>query len=136
MKKVIFCAVGICWILTALKLVIAAETPKTPSSVITEQTGRKVYIDPATGQRGAPPTLPALPPAVTNRVSTSSEGLKELPVNAKPGGFKVHLGGRFQSTLTATSTATGSAAVQCAQHTEQSGSTATNSIISSPKTAP
>jgi hypothetical protein len=64
----------------------------------------KIYIDPVTRKRGVPPpgTAPILPSGLTNRVSTSSDGLKETPITTKAGGYKVHVGGRFQAALSVT----------------------------------
>ena len=74
---------------------------KTPGSA---SPGMTIEVDPSTGRilPGTPQTLPPLSPAEQNAVSTSSEGLQELPVVGAAGGTKVNLQGRFQSPLMAT----------------------------------
>jgi hypothetical protein len=68
--------------------------------------GMKAFIDPQTGGfvREPPPgTAPlVLSPAESNALSTSHQGLVEVPSTVPGGGFKVDLQGRFQSPLTAT----------------------------------
>ena len=66
--------------------------------------GMTIEVDPSTGRiiPGTPRTLPPLSPAEQNAVSTSSEGLQEVPVAGPAGGTKVNLQGRFQSPLMAT----------------------------------
>ena len=116
MKKVLMQGAAACFLLIAFHCGLHAENPSpsskqhnSPSPVATE---KKIYVDPVTGQRTAPPAGTVVP-AATNRVSTSSEGLAEVPVTTKPGGFKVHLGGRFQATITATNTASGKLETRC-----------------------
>jgi len=65
--------------------------------------GRRAFVDPKTGnvvsQRpgGAPAAvIPAEAP-----LSTSGEGLREVPGRTRGGGIKLHLQGRFSSTVTA-----------------------------------
>lgn len=79
--------------------------------------GRRVYIDPATGRpsSGPPPIPPgqARRPEVANALSTSSEGLREVPVPLPGGGVMVDLQGRFRSQVTATVQADGTVALNC-----------------------
>ena len=118
MKRVLIrtAAIGI-FLMTSNKLLWAEEAPA-PGVSSSASAAQKIYIDPVTGQKGVPPPM-AIAPAPTNRVGTSSEGLAETPVTTKAGGFKVHLGGRFQATITATNRADGKVGVRCASDTEQ-----------------
>jgi hypothetical protein len=95
----------------------AADSSLQSKSVAAAQpnSAQRIYVDPATGRPSTPPREQAQQPASTNRVSTSSEGLKEVPVTERPGGFKVHLQGRFQSTITASNSPNGKAALHCAE---------------------
>src|SRR5436190_23834583 len=108
MKRMLFCLGTICFLLIIRTNCPAADSPQNPA--------QKIYVDPATGQRSTPPPTQLPTSAATNRLSTSSEGLKEVPVTEKPGGFKVHLGGRFQSTLTASNSPDGKPAVRCVEN--------------------
>lgn len=79
--------------------------------------GRRVYVDPATGRpsSGPPPIPPGLArlPEVANALSTSSEGLREVPVPLPGGGVMVDLQGRFRSLVTATVHADGTVGLNC-----------------------
>src|SRR6185436_7285056 len=110
MKRILLCLASFAVALFSA----SADEVSTRSNTAPAQ---KIYIDPATGRKTAPPPpqLPTLPPAATNRLSTSSQGLKEVPVTEKPGGFKVHLGGRFQSTLTVSNSADGKVTTRCVE---------------------
>jgi len=123
MKKVFMQSAAVCFLLIPLYCLLHAEnlspSSKPNNSSLAVATEKKIYIDPGTGQRTAPPAA-AVAPAATNRVSTSSEGLAELPITTKPGGFKVHLNGRFQATMTATNTASGKAEIRCFTEAEKS----------------
>jgi hypothetical protein len=73
--------------------------------------GQRIYVDPQTGARTAPPkgavaALPANP-----ALSTSHDGLVEEP--AAGGGVTVNLQGRFRSAAEATVGADGTPAVHC-----------------------
>jgi hypothetical protein len=70
-----------------------------------------VHIDPQTGRilaAPAPGTQPLeLSPEIRNSLSTSHEGLKEVPGAEPGGGMKLDLMGRFRSPLLATTDAEG-----------------------------
>jgi hypothetical protein len=78
--------------------------------------GMTVYIDPKTGaflSEPAPGTAPLqLTPQLRNALSTSHEGLVEVPSSVPGGGVKIDLQGRFQSPLTATTDAGGKVTMQ------------------------
>jgi len=109
--------------------VVAADAPARTGGVSgktasdSESSARKIYIDPATGQKTPPPAdqvqPPIVLPGVTSRTSTTSEGLIETPVTEKPGGFKVHLNGKFHANVTVTNCADGKAAAQCVAGPEE-----------------
>lgn len=65
--------------------------------------GMTVYVDPNTGlflREPAPGHVPLkLSPQLQNALSTSHEGLVEVPSSVPGGGIKVDLQGRFQSPL-------------------------------------
>ncbi len=99
-----------------------ASSPSGKAGSILESPGRKIYIDPATGQKAPAPAVAAPSanlPAVTNRTSTSSEGLIETPVTEKAGGFKVHLNGRFHANLTVTNRPDGKVITRCVSGPEE-----------------
>jgi hypothetical protein len=66
--------------------------------------GRKVFVDPITGeivpQPGQRPAMP-LPPQAENAQSTSGDGLRETPGTTRGGGVKINLQGRFRSSAVA-----------------------------------
>ena len=68
--------------------------------------GMRVFIDPQTGGfLSEPPpgaTQPELSPQERNALSTSHQGLVEVPSTVPGGGVGLDLQGRFQSPLTAT----------------------------------
>jgi hypothetical protein len=78
--------------------------------------GMKVYIDPRTGailREPAPGTVPLqVSPADQNALSTSHEGLVEVPSSVPGAGVGLNLQGRFQSPLFATIDANGKVRVQ------------------------
>ena len=65
---------------------------------------QKVSVDPATGQiiPASPQARPVLSPNEQNAISTSGDGLREEPGKTRAGGVKVHLQGRFRSSVVAT----------------------------------
>jgi hypothetical protein len=118
MKRMLFWLGMVCLIARSPAADSSPQSGSNPSSP--QQPAQRIYIDPATGRPGVPPPGQVLQPAITNRFSTSSEGLKEVPVTEKPGGFKVHLGGRFQSTITASNSPNGKTALHCAEDVKPS----------------
>jgi hypothetical protein len=81
-----------------------SATPQpSPPAVAPEAGGLTIYIDPQTGTirpDPAPGTVPLqLTPQERNALSTSHEGLVEVPSPVPGGGFKIDLQGRFQSSL-------------------------------------
>lgn len=87
--------------------------------------GRKVFIDPNTGKIiPRPPQVPAvaLTPEDQNALSTSSQGLREEAGTTRGGGVKVHLQGRFRSTVVATVADNGQITTRCQTGSEE-GST-------------
>jgi hypothetical protein len=74
------------------------QTPPQPAGYV-------IHIDPATGQLTdpAPGTAPlVIDPGLQNALSTSGDGLVEVPSEAPGGGTMVDLQGRFQSTMVST----------------------------------
>lgn len=80
--------------------------------------GRQVYLDPLTGKIGVPP------PGVTNlarlmsleeekALSTSSEGLEQIPLTGPAGGVKVDLQGRFRSQVVVAIDSLSNISVRC-----------------------
>ena len=87
--------------------------------------GIMIYVDPRTGairKEPAPGTVPLqLTPEIQNAMSTSHQGLREVP-NALPGGgFKLDLQGRFQSPLLAAIDAGGQLRIQHLHDLPESG---------------
>ena len=77
--------------------------------------GRRVVIDPVTGKL-VPTRLPGAAiaaPELNNPLSTSGEGLREVPGRTRGGGVKLHLQGRFRSTITATTSSEGHVTTRC-----------------------
>jgi hypothetical protein len=78
--------------------------------------GMRVYVDPETGRfeqeppRGRPPL--SLSPQAREALSTSHEGLAEVPSKGPAGGFKLNLKGRFRSPLFVTVDAHGKLGMQ------------------------
>lgn len=98
-----------CFSIAAAPVARAAEdTPPT--------SGLTVHVDPQTGRilsEPAPGTQPlVLSPDIQNALSTSHEGLKEVPGAEPGGGMKLDLKGRFQSPLLATTDADGKTTIQ------------------------
>ena len=84
------------------------ETPEAAAGMI-------VYIDPSTGEVLSGPAPGAQPlqlsPAERNALSTSHQGLVQVPSTVPGGGVKLDLRGRFQSPLIAVVAADGTANV-------------------------
>jgi hypothetical protein len=74
-----------------------------PKGTAGDAPGMMIYIDPKTGaflKEPVPGYVPLpLTPQLRNSVSTSHEGLAEVPSSVPGGGFKLDLQGRFQSPL-------------------------------------
>jgi hypothetical protein len=96
----------------------AAEVPAGAS-------GMTIYIDPQTGailKKPAPGTVPLqLTPELQNALSTSHDGLVEVPSSVPGGGVKVDLRGRFQSPLLGTIDAHGKTKIQHLHEMPESG---------------
>lgn len=77
--------------------------------------GFRAYYDPVTGEVGTPP--PRLPPSAAVSfdpgLTTSAEGLVEIPGETAGGGVKVELQGRFQSAVRARVSPDGSVRTDC-----------------------
>lgn len=83
--------------------------------------GRKVFVDPITGKTVPPPPQApgvVLPLPADHALSTSGEGLREVPVTTRGGGVKVHLQGRFRSTVKATVGSDGKLTTRCVTEPE------------------
>lgn len=97
-----------------------ASVPQPPAekpAAVNEGTpGMKVYIDPRTGRiltEPPPGTAPLqLTPNEQNALSTSHQGLVEVPSSSPGGGVKLDLQGRFQSPLIGTIDANGKVKIQ------------------------
>jgi hypothetical protein len=98
----------------------AETTPGTPEGAA----AMRIYRDPQTGGKGAPPI--GAPSAeelesLESAFSTSSQGLVETPSPVQGGGVKVDLQGRFRSPLVATQGADGKCSIQHQPQTPGSG---------------
>ncbi len=96
-----------------------------PAAVIGGAPGMMIYVDPQTGaflKEPAPGHVPLeLRPQLQNALSTSHEGLVEIPSSVPGGGFKLDLQGRFQSPLFGTIDANGKLKMQHLKETPESG---------------
>jgi len=86
-----------------------AVTPAFPGDATTDPTaasGMVIYVDPQTGdllKEPAPGSVPIqLTPQLQNALSTSHQGLVEVPGSTAGGGVKVDLQGRFRSPMIST----------------------------------
>jgi hypothetical protein len=118
--------VSVAAFVAALSPALPQEAPPADTSVAPPQAaspagaqsaqGMKVYIDPRTGailREPAPGTVPLqVSPADQNALSTSHEGLVEVPSSVPGAGVGLNLQGRFQSPLFATIDANGKVRVQ------------------------
>lgn len=96
---------------------ITSPEPAAAASMEEHSAGRRVYVDPKTGRPSSvppsgPPGLSRLP-EVANPLSTSSDGLREVPVATPGGGVMVDLQGRFRNMVTATVRADGTVGLRC-----------------------
>lgn len=87
-----------------------------PAAVPEDASGMRVHVDPQTGAilpEPAPGTRPLqLTPQEQNTLSTSHEGLVEVPSPLPGGGVKLDLQGRFQSPLIGTIDANGKVKIE------------------------
>lgn len=93
-----------------------AQPTSSPAQTPSGAAGMTIYIDPKTGalrQDPAPGTVPLpLTPQLQNALSTSHEGLIQVPSTVPGGGVEIDLQGRFQSPLIATIDADGKLRMQ------------------------
>lgn len=93
-----------------------ASLPAEMLAVPETSAGMIVYIDPLTGEVLSAPASGALPlplsPELRNALSTSHQGLVQVPSTVPGGGVKLDLRGRFQSPLIAVVAANGTASVR------------------------
>ena len=75
--------------------------------------GRNAFVDPKDGRIIPRPNQPHAPLPVQNDLGTSGEGLREAPGKTKGGGMKVHLQGRFRSTISASTDSSGRLITRC-----------------------
>ncbi len=111
-------ACGLCNAVAAQTLAAPEPTPPaTPAAAAAEGVGgMTVYIDPKTGaflREPAPGFVPLqLNPQLQNALSTSHQGLVEVPASVPGGGIKLDLQGRFQSPLVVIIDANGKPSMQ------------------------
>ena len=93
-----------------------APQPAEKAAVPEGAAGMTIYIDPTTGailKEPAPGAVPVqLTPELRNALSTSQQGLVEVPGTTPGGGVKVDLQRRFQSPLVVTIDANGKVKMQ------------------------
>jgi hypothetical protein len=84
----------------AVRPALSEEEPSAPAA------GMKIHIDPKTGtfsKEPAPGTVPLqLSPQEMNALSTSHQGLVEVPSPVPGGGMMLNVQGRFQNPVAAT----------------------------------
>ena len=118
---------GMCAVTTMLALVALAAVPacsaeEGPSSASREPagpapaSGLMIYVDPHTGallREPAPGAVPLpLSPKLQNALSTSHQGLVEVPSTVPGGGVRIDLQGRFQHPYIATIDSSGAVRIQ------------------------
>jgi hypothetical protein len=95
---------------------IAPPPAETPAAVPGSAPGMMIHVDPKTGailKGPAPGSVPfQMSPELQNALSTSHQGLAEVPSPAPGGGVKVDLQGRFRSPLVGTVDADGNVKIQ------------------------
>jgi hypothetical protein len=128
------CTAGACFVVTApptfsdeRQLTLSGQTPPVSGTsgsyqpaekpaAVSSAPGMTVYIDQRTGALLPGPTPDTVPlqltPEIRNALSTSDQGLVEVPSLEPGGGFKVNLQGRFQSPLFAITDANGKVKIQ------------------------
>ena len=89
---------------------------RTPVALPGGASGMVIHIDPQPGallKEPAPGTVPLrLTPQLLNALSTSHQGLVEVPIAVPGGGVKVDLQGRFQNPFLATIESSGKLKIQ------------------------
>ena len=75
--------------------------------------GYVAHIDPVTGELSTTPQAIDFEGAMPGKISTSSEGLMEVPSDVPGGGTMVHLQGRFQNAYVATLDESGDITATC-----------------------
>jgi hypothetical protein len=97
-----------------------------PTASRAVEDGLTVHIDPVTGRFSPPPQdhLHALTDELGSALSTSAEGLKEVPSPVAGGGVMVSLEGRFRNTITATAGSQGEMSTSCATTAADGANTA------------
>jgi hypothetical protein len=102
-----------------------AVSPPPAFSADGDASGLMIYVDPQTGailKVPAPGTVPLqLSPELQNALSTSHDGLVEVPSPLPGGGIKLDLQGRFQSPLFVTIDANGNAKILHLHETPEPG---------------
>ena len=110
---------------TASGASIPQPSAEKPAAVPGSAPGMMIYIDPKTGtflKEPAPGHVPLeLSPQLQNALSTSHEGLVEVPSSVPGGGVKLDLQGRFQSPLFGTIDADGKLRMQHLNEKSESG---------------
>lgn len=93
-----------------------AYQPAEKPAAFSSAPGMTVYVDQRTGALLPGPTPNTIPlqltPEIQNALSTSDQGLVEVPSLEPGGGFKVNLQGRFRSPLFAITDANGKVKIQ------------------------
>ncbi len=92
-----------------------AQATNTSESIV-PPAGYVVYIDPATGKivEQSPSATPVLfDSEISNALSTSSEGLKEVPSPGPGGGTMIDLQGRFQNSMVVVTDEDGNLTAPC-----------------------
>ena len=112
-----------------------APTGKTPASAAAP--GMIIHIDPQTGailEGPAPGSVPLqLTPELQNSLSTSNQGLVEVPSSVPGGGVIIDLQGRFQSPLVGTIDSSGKLKIQHLHQPPASGDKASGDKEVSPR---
>ena len=124
---------GICIGMCAATMALAGDRAhrRTSATPVTAQhyevpyaiAGRNAFVDPKDGRIVPRPIQPQapLPAQAQNALGTSGEGLRELPGKTRSGGMKVHLQGRFRSTVSVYADSDGRLTTHC--QTDSSSST-------------
>jgi hypothetical protein len=102
-----------------------ATSSPAPGAKAATAAGMTIHVDPQTGallKEPAPGTVPLhLTPPLANSLSTSDQGLVEVPSSVPGGGVRMDLQGRFRSPLLATTDAHGKLKILHLQEMPESG---------------